>query len=260
MTNDELIKERISYLKGKNLLRLCTDPRDFTGFAIELKAHYAHMGLPTKYFQWWDGDLDFTELGLTSLGSTQMLPVKGSLYLSGNNLTSLKNCPMFVGGHFVCRENQLVTLEHGPLKVGKNYDCSLNKLITLQGSPKTIYQNFYCTENPLTSVEYGPTDIPNGCWHMMRTSIVNTNSFKNRTIKYELDLESSRYLVEAILPDTLKALCVKLHNCPNLAVLTSNSIENVEYDPKQLYVNFMKLNAQEFQTKSQTTKHRKIEL
>jgi len=45
------------------------------------------------------------------------------------NLTSLKGCPLYVGGHFNCGWNQLMSLKGCPIYVGGNFIYLCNTLI-----------------------------------------------------------------------------------------------------------------------------------
>ena len=59
--------------------------------------------------------------------------VRGYFDCSNNNLSSLKNCPTYVGKNFSCDENNLSSLEHSPEFVGGSFDCYFNPLESLDG-------------------------------------------------------------------------------------------------------------------------------
>jgi hypothetical protein len=64
------------------------------------------------------------------LGDMKKLPVKfgkvsGYFECRMNNLTSLENCPNYVGGSFDCEYNKLTTLEGCPIYVGGNIWCNI---------------------------------------------------------------------------------------------------------------------------------------
>ncbi len=63
------------------------------------------------------------------------------------NLTSLENCPQYIGSSFFCDNNYLTSLEGCPQYVGRNFRCNNNKLISLEGCPKYVGENFYCHNN-----------------------------------------------------------------------------------------------------------------
>lgn len=49
-----------------------------------------------------------------------------SFNCSHNNLTSLENCPQYVGGYFICNHNQLTSLEGCPKYIGGDFYCNNN--------------------------------------------------------------------------------------------------------------------------------------
>lgn len=59
--------------------------------------------------------------------------VTGWFQCDNNNLTTLKNCPTYVGKNFSCDENNLTSLEHSPEFVGGSFDCYFNPLESLDG-------------------------------------------------------------------------------------------------------------------------------
>ncbi len=87
--------------------------------------------------------------------------VTGSFDCSENNLTTLENCPTFVGGNFSCSFNKLTSLEFMPSGIGGNFDCKNNLLTNLKGMENVemggLNATFDCVKNQLTSLE-GMTD------------------------------------------------------------------------------------------------------
>ncbi len=69
--------------------------------------------------------------------------VSGYFNCSYNRLTSLENCPKYVGKKFKCDENFLTSLEHSPEFIGSYFDCYWNPLQSLDGL-KIPYKNLYC--------------------------------------------------------------------------------------------------------------------
>ncbi len=69
--------------------------------------------------------------------------VSGYFNCSNNRLTSLENCPKYVGKMFRCDENNLTSLEHSPEFIGGDFDCYWNPLESLDGL-KIPYNDFYC--------------------------------------------------------------------------------------------------------------------
>ena len=75
--------------------------------------------------------------------------ISESFDCSGNELTSLKNCPQNIGGSFYCLDNKLISLE-GCLKfVGLNFYCSRNQLTSLEGCPEIIEGDLICVNNKI---------------------------------------------------------------------------------------------------------------
>ena len=75
---------------------------------------------------------------------------KGNLSLSGLNLTKLPDIlkDISVDRDFYCYTNNLTSLENCPKYVGGDFWCSYNLLTTLEGAPKVVGKDFYCGKNP----------------------------------------------------------------------------------------------------------------
>ena len=59
--------------------------------------------------------------------------------ISDNFLTTLENCPEYVGGDFVCDSNRFSTLEYCPNYVGGTFKCSQNsKVNSLNYLPENL--------------------------------------------------------------------------------------------------------------------------
>jgi len=112
-----------------------------------------------------DGDVDLYSKDLDYI-PFKFGKVTGDFWCGYNNLSTLENSPIYVGGNFDCSMNKLNNdLEYGPSYVGGVYNCSYNQLKSLKGSPKEIFDDFYCHMNHLTNLEYGPEKVKNsyGC-------------------------------------------------------------------------------------------------
>lgn len=108
----------------------------------------------------YDSVLDIQSNGLTELPEIlRDLEIRGSFYCNHNNLTSLKNCPIFVGRIFNCSHNKLTSLIGAPEYVGRHFYCNRNNLTTLKGVPKKIYGTFLCNNNLLTNLNHCPTKV-----------------------------------------------------------------------------------------------------
>lgn len=97
-------------------------------------------------------------------GGQNLTTLKGSPYYVGgdfecfnNQLTSLKYCPETIIGDIDCSGNKLKNLLHGPKSINYKYDCSGNELTSLQGCPEELI-SLYCSNNDLTNIE-GPKKV-----------------------------------------------------------------------------------------------------
>jgi hypothetical protein len=79
------------------------------------------------------------------LGDMKKLPVKfgkvsGTFDCSENNLTTVEECPNYLGGYFYCHRNKLTTLEGCPKYIGGNFQCNI---LTHHILGK-VQRNIYC--------------------------------------------------------------------------------------------------------------------
>ena len=107
----------------------------------------------------YNGDLDFYDMGLTSLLDLpyKLRRVGGDFSCYNNQLTTLEGAPREVGGNFYCYNNKLTTLEGAPEKVGGNFYCYNNQLTTLEGAPEYVGGHFYYHSNPVSVKELKKT-------------------------------------------------------------------------------------------------------
>jgi hypothetical protein len=84
--------------------------------------------------------------------------VTGSFECGGNNLTTLKGSPRWLGIDFCFSYNNLTSLKGCPRWVGGNFSCYNNQLTSLEFSPDYIGGYFYCDGNYLTD-NYCDTEI-----------------------------------------------------------------------------------------------------
>jgi hypothetical protein len=79
-----------------------------------------------------------------------------SLFSCSNNyLTSLENCPSWVGYDFNCIGNKLSSLKGCPEYIGHNFYCQGNKYLKkLDFLPNYINNKLYCDESLKNSKEY----------------------------------------------------------------------------------------------------------
>ena len=127
---------------------------------------------------------------LTSLENCP-IHVGGYFNCSNNKLTSLSGSPIHIGNHFECGNNQLTSLEGGPINIGGDYYCDCNKLISLKGAPK-IVKVFECGNNQLETLEYMPILI-NGYLDCSNNYLRNLSSLRS-------DIKGNIYLEDNPLP------------------------------------------------------------
>ncbi len=120
-----------------NVTETITDP-------IEVKKYARHLGIKVK-------DMKISKSGVLDVDSDvvltsklyKIIPIKfgkvtGDFMIDDNQLTSLENCPSFVGGDFFCFGNQLTSLQYGPEWVGGEYSATSNMLTNFDGVAKNI--------------------------------------------------------------------------------------------------------------------------
>ncbi len=103
-----------------------------------------------------EGDINISEKSLSDLPDLSCVIVQGNFWCNGNQLTSLKGAPAFVGQSFMCHDNQLTSLSGAPAHVGGHFLCTNNKLTTLKGAPASIDKIFFCDGNMLADLEGAP--------------------------------------------------------------------------------------------------------
>ena len=100
-------------------------------------------------------DLSNMDLGKIPLNFNY---VSESFYCQGNQLKSLKGCPIEVGYDFFAHNNELVTLESGPKTVGRHYYISNNKLVSLKWFAKNL--SIATTLNFRSRVQISNNNLP----------------------------------------------------------------------------------------------------
>jgi len=84
--------------------------------------------------------------------------VAGDFDCSGNYLTSLVGCPVYVRQDFWCSENHLSSLEGSPKRVGGRFDCSNNHLTSLKYISEYVTR-LDCSINNLKTLDYIPDSV-----------------------------------------------------------------------------------------------------
>lgn len=84
--------------------------------------------------------------------------VTGNFIITYGAITTLENCPEFVGGSFIVCYNRLTDLKGGPREVKLSYDCSFNYIESLYGCPLEVW-DFNCSNNSLKDLKYGPSHV-----------------------------------------------------------------------------------------------------
>jgi hypothetical protein len=78
-----------------------------------------------------DGNVNLYAIRLTAL-PFRFGKVTGYFDCAVNKLTSLKNCPYYVGCDFYCFKNQLTSLQYCPYYVGYKFYAHYNKLTSVK--------------------------------------------------------------------------------------------------------------------------------
>ena len=73
--------------------------------------------------------------------------VDGNVRLQYMNLTEIPFKFNKVTGHFYCNNNELTSLKNSPIYVGMDFVCFKNNLTSLEGCPKEVGGDFYCDHN-----------------------------------------------------------------------------------------------------------------
>ena len=79
--------------------------------------------------------------------------IQGNFNISSTEIKTLKGCPIYVSGDFLCENNLLNSLEGSPITIDGSFSCSNNRIKDLKGCPKEIGSDFACSNNEITSLE-----------------------------------------------------------------------------------------------------------
>jgi len=93
--------------------------------------------------------LDKVSYGDWTLNSDGKVDVDGSVILDYLNLTKIPFKFGKVSGSFDCAQNNLTTLKNVPVWVGGDFNCYKNNLTSLEGCPDYVEGSFYCGINNL---------------------------------------------------------------------------------------------------------------
>jgi len=77
----------------------------------------------------------------------QFNKIKGSFNIQRNNFTTLRGCPIYVGGDFGCSENELTSLDFCPKVVKGYFNCSENKV---RFTKNDVISNCKCNIDAIT--------------------------------------------------------------------------------------------------------------
>jgi hypothetical protein len=134
------------------------------------------------------------------------------------NVTSLKGCPEFVGGDFICKNNpNLKSLKGAPKRIGGDLICSnCENLESLKGSPRELGEDFICKNNPnLKNLEGAPKFVNNficsGNENLERLKQCPKQILKTFYFK---DCPNLKYIDCA----PKKVNKIEFNNCPNLII------------------------------------------
>jgi hypothetical protein len=150
-----------------------------------------------------DGDVKLCGKKLESIPLNFNI-VNGYFDCSWNHLTSLKGCPVRVGGGFYCYYNKLTSLKYSPQYMENgDFSCYGNQIESLQYCTELIRSGFYCRNNKLTSLEHHPTVYGEfSCWNNQINTFENfyyykeNVDFKNNPIYDIYELFNDMKLIE----------------------------------------------------------------
>ena len=149
------------------------------------------------------GDLDFSELNISSLKILNISIVDGFFSCTYNDLKSLIGCPTKIGKNFYCNCNNLSTLEGCPTEINGGFYCNDNKLTTLEGCPRVIEGDFSCSHNSLTTLKGCPQVVKGdfSCSNNLLSSLLNGPKIVDGDVYYSYN-KKKKFNKEKI-----KALC-----------------------------------------------------
>lgn len=98
-----------------------------------------------------DGSVKIGTKNLTEI-PIQFGIINGDFCCYGNNLTSLKGCPIKVKGYFNCSGNNLKSLEYCPIKVRDSFFANANQIEYLNHCPEIVGGSFACGYNPIKNL------------------------------------------------------------------------------------------------------------
>jgi len=104
------------------------------------------------------GSVDISGKNLTSI-PVKFHQVSEDFNCCHNALTSLTGSPESVGYHFMCDNNQINTLRHSPRHIKGIFSCSRNLLQQLQYCPEIVEANFYFYSNKIETLEHFPQNV-----------------------------------------------------------------------------------------------------
>ncbi len=120
--------------------------------------------------------------------SNIVINVQDDFSCSNNNLVSLENGPILVGGNYRCEHNHLQSLVGCPLTLLHDFNCRNNELISLVGGPKKVGAGYYAEHNKLESLEGCASDIGYelNVKHNKLTSLVDIHKIINSCVSIDL--------------------------------------------------------------------------
>jgi hypothetical protein len=162
-----------------NVTETITNPEEVKKVAKHLGIKVRDMKLHSDATLDVNGDVDLTSK-LYKIIPIKFGKVTGSFTIDDNQLTSLENCPSYVGGDFFCFNNQLGTLEYGPEWVGGEYSATSNLLRDFTGVAKHIGQTLDVSLNFIPKDMLPPEDVEYG--NLKNTS---AEDIKKANLEYE---------------------------------------------------------------------------
>jgi hypothetical protein len=118
-----------------------------------------------------DGNVDMSSKCISNI-PVKFGNVTKNFNCSYNEIISIEQSPISVGGDFDCSFNSLKNLVGAPKSVGGNFDCSFNNLTSLEGAPQSVGRDFNCSVNEL-SILFGCPLTVGGEFNLYRNPITS---------------------------------------------------------------------------------------
>ncbi len=154
------------------------------------------------------GDVLLDNLGLKEI-PVKFNIIKGVFICSRNELTNLDAAPIKCNS-FNCNSNKITSLKGCPQEIKNHFFCEDNKLVNLEGGPKSVGMHYFCYDNELTSLKGAPRVLKNG--NFVCSDNPHLKSLKHCPQLIGCELHAQRCSLESLeyLPKKINLNCIKL--------------------------------------------------